>query len=82
MNPNIEFTKDTFEEKITIPICFRKEIYAKIITNIYYKMTDAHQSINYGSFHPHHTKTYIPYNLARRICIIVSEKRYKRYPLK
>ena len=39
-------------------------------------VTDTHQipSFHFGSCHQHHTKTSIPYNLVRRICITVSEK--------
>ena len=47
---------------------------ARIITDIYYKVTDTHQYLHFGSCHPYHTKPSIPYNLARRICTILSEK--------
>lgn len=48
----------------------------EIRTDIYYKPTDTHQYLHFKSCHPRHTKVNIPYNLARRICTIVScEKR-------
>ena len=45
-----------------------------IVTDIFYKKTDTHQYLHFGSCHPRHTKTNIPFNLARRICTIVSDK--------
>ena len=44
-----------------------------VTTDIFYKETDTHQYLNFKSCHPSHTKRNIPYNLARRICTIVSE---------
>ena len=62
MNPNIKFTKDTSEEELPFLDVLMKKRNTRITTDIYY------------SCHPHHTKTSIPHNLARRICTIVSEK--------
>ena len=45
----------------------------RIITDIYYKVTNTHKYLHFHTCHPHQTKTFIPYNLARRICTIVSE---------
>ena len=42
-------------------------------TDIYYKPTDTHNYVQFGSFHPHKTLTNIPFSLARRICLIVSD---------
>ena len=47
----------------------------KITTDLYYKPTDTHQYLSFKSCHPSHTKRNIPFNLARRICTIVSEKK-------
>ena len=49
----------------------------KISTDIFYKETDSKQYLNFRSCHPKHTKTSIPYNLARRICTIVSDQRQR-----
>ena len=46
---------------------------AKIKTDLYCKPTDTHQYLDFRSCHPSHTKRNIPFNLARRICTIVSE---------
>ena len=45
----------------------------QLSTDIYYKETDTHNYVQFGSFHPHKTLTNIPFSLARRICIIVSD---------
>ena len=74
MNPNIKFTKDTIEEEYPFLDVVVKKRNTRITTDIYYKVMDTHQYLHFGSCHPHHTKTSIPYNLARRKCTIVSEK--------
>ena len=45
----------------------------KIVTDILYKPTDTKQYLVYESCHPKHTKNNIPYNLARRLCSIISD---------
>jgi len=52
-----------------------------IITDIYFKETDAKNYLNFQSCHPKHTKRSIPYNLARRICTIVSNDEIKKQRL-
>ena len=42
-----------------------KEPNTSIITDIYYKNTQTHKYLHFGSCHPHNTKPSIPYNLAR-----------------
>jgi hypothetical protein len=44
-----------------------------ISTDIYFKSTDSQQYLDFNSCHPKHTKLNIPFNLARRICTIVSD---------
>ncbi|KAK3097441.1 hypothetical protein FSP39_009676 [Pinctada imbricata] len=51
---------------------------AKIKTDLYCKPTDTHQYLDVRSCHPSHTKRNIPFNLARRICTIVSESDLKQ----
>ena len=45
----------------------------KIITDLYCKETDSHQYLDFYSCHLSHTKRNIPYNMARRICTIVTD---------
>ena len=40
----------------------------------YYKPTDSFQHLPYTSSYPRHTKNKMPYNLARRICMIVENE--------
>ena len=52
-------------------------------TDIYYKPTDSKQYLLYPSCHPKHTRNSIPYNLAIRLKMIVSDENYllkQRYP--
>ena len=44
----------------------------KIETDIYYKPTNTHHYLHYHSHHPEHIKRNIPYNLAKRIIVFVS----------
>lgn len=46
----------------------------RIVTDIFYKITDTKQYLDFRSYHPRHIKNNIPFNLARRICTIVSTK--------
>ena len=43
-------------------------------TDIFYKETNSHDYLNYFSHHPQHTKQNIPYNLAKRIIVFVSDE--------
>ncbi len=45
-----------------------------ISTDIYYKSTNPHDYLNYNSAHPKHVKDTIPFNLAKRIIIFVTEE--------
>ena len=41
-------------------------------TDIYYKPTNTHDYLPYDSADPNHTKNNIPYNLAKKIIVFVS----------
>ena len=45
----------------------------EIKIDIYHKPTDTFQYLHYYFCHPRHTKNNIPFNLARRVCTIVSD---------
>lgn len=49
---------------------FKKE--DRIIADVYYKITDTKQYLISDSGHPRNTRNNIPYNLARRLCTIIS----------
>ena len=74
LDPNIKFTMEESTDKIPFLDVLVKKQDTKLTTDIYYKSTDTHQYLHFKSCHPNHTKRAIPYNLARRICTIVSEE--------
>ena len=53
-----------------------------ISTDIFFKITDSKQYLNFKSCHPKHTKTNIPFSLARRMCTIISDKTVLKTRLK
>ena len=74
LNPNLSFTMENSEEKLPFLDILLLKNNSTILTDIYSKETDSKQYLNFHSCHPKHTKTSIPYNLARRhICTIVSQ---------
>ena len=44
-------------------------------TDIYYKLTNAHDYLPYDSTHPEHIKNNLPYNLTKRIIVFISKPR-------
>ena len=52
-----------------------------ISTDIHYKPTNSHRSLDFRSCHPHHTKVNVPFNLAQRICKIVSDTESRQHRL-
>ena len=79
VDAKIEFTMELGAKIPFLDVCF--ELKENVMeTDIYYKPTDTHNYVQFGSFHPRKTLTNIPYSLARRICVIVSntETRDKR----
>jgi hypothetical protein len=82
LNPNIQFTLESSDTKLLfLDVLVIKEG-TTLSTDIYYKPTDTHQYLHFGACHPHHTKTAIPYNLARRLCTIVSDQKTRDIRLK
>lgn len=74
LDPNIKFTLEISDTKLPFLDVLVVKKNSKLFTDTYYKTTDTHQYLHFNSCHPHHTKTAIPYNLARRICTIVSDE--------
>ena len=73
INLDLSFTIEQNKEKIPFLDVLVELKEGKLSTDIFYKPTDTKQYLTYKSCHPKHTKNNIPYNLARRICSIVSE---------
>ena len=78
---NIQFTIEIDSDKISFLDILVIKYEDKIITDIFYKPTNTHQYLHFGSCHSRHTKRDIPYNLARRICTIVSEEETQKVRL-
>ena len=71
VDEKINFTIESGKKIPFLDVCF--ELKGNVMeTDIYYKPTDTHNYVQFGSFHPRKTLTNIPYSLARRICVIVS----------
>ncbi|XP_062579660.1 uncharacterized protein LOC134241640 [Saccostrea cucullata] len=82
LDSNIKFTMESSDMELPfLDVLVIKED-TKLSTDIFYKSTDTHQYLHFGSCHPHHTKTAIPYNLARRLCAIVSDENTRDIRLK
>ena len=72
-NNNIKFTIEYNPKELSFldVLVYFKD--GKIMTDIYHKPTDSKQYLDFFSCHPRHIKTNIPFNLARRVCTIVSD---------
>ena len=74
LHPKIQFTSEQSDTNCPfLDVMVIKEG-RKIKTDLYNKPTDSKRYVHFRSSHPNHTKRNIPYNLARRIAMIVEEK--------
>ena len=77
LHGKIKFTVEYDKVKLSfLDVLVHKED-NKLNTDIFYKTTHTNQYLNYKPCHPKHTRTNIPYCLARRICRIVSDQNVK-----
>ena len=74
LNKGIKFTMDAHPTKNTFLQILLGVKNNKIVTDIYYKLTDTFQFLPFTSCHPKHIKKNVLYNLARSICTIVDGK--------
>jgi hypothetical protein len=74
LDQNINFTIEKRSTNIPFLDVLITKQHNKINNRIYYKRTDMHQYLHFGSSHQRHTKRSILYNLAWRICTIVSDE--------
>ena len=74
LHPSIKYTIDKSKTHLpfldTLVISKNGHLY----TDIYYKPTDSKQYLIYTSCHPKYTRNSIPYNLARRLRMIITEE--------
>ena len=81
LNSNLTFTYESSDEKISFLNVLLYKENNSLKTDIFYKKTDSHDYLPFGSCHPRHTKQNIPYSLARMICTIVEDPIRKLYRL-
>ena len=74
LHSDLKFTMEYSNERLPFLDILLIKSNNRISTDIFFKETDSKQYLNFYSCHPKHTKTSIPYNLARRICTIVSDQ--------
>ena len=77
IDEKIKFTMETGPKIPFLDVHFELRPNGTLKTDIFYKQTDTHNYVQFGSFHPRKTLTNIPYSLARRICVIVSDEEVK-----
>ena len=82
INNNIQFTMDYSEKCLPFLDILVIKDHTEIKTDIYYKPTDTKQYLTFNSCHPKHTRLNIPYNLARRLCTIISDRKIRDERLK
>ena len=67
-----KFSKTSVINFLVITVLLHENGYME--TYIFYKETNTHDYLNYNSHHPNHIKYNIPFSLAKRIPIFVSDK--------
>ena len=81
LNSKLSFTYEASDEKISFLNVLLYKENNSLKTDIFYKKTDSHDYLPFGSCHPRHTKQNIPYTLTRMICTIVDDPIQKNYRL-
>lgn len=74
LHPSIIFTLEQSRKKLSFLDTLIIKNNGTLHTDIYYKPTDSKQYLLYTSCHPKHTRNSIPYNLARRLKMIISQE--------
>ena len=73
LHPDFNFVLTTDSVKIPFLDVMVQVEGRKITTDIFHKATDSRRYLPYNSCHPGHTRRNIPYNLARRVAMIVKD---------
>lgn len=74
LNESIQFTMEKSDKELPFLDLRIIKNGSCITTDLYCKPMDTHQYLDFRSCHPSHTKRNIPFNLARRICTIITDK--------
>ena len=73
LHPSIKITMDKSRTRLSFLATLLTNENGNLLIDIYYKLTDSKQYLLYASCHPKHTRNNIPYNLARRLKMIISK---------
>ena len=88
LHPAITFTVESSEyitsnrqqlNFLDINVLLTDNVYTE--TDIYYKVSNSHDYLNYHSYHPRSTIKNIPFNLSKRIIVFVSNSQNVEYRL-
>ena len=83
MNTHLKFTTVSSKDEITfLDLIIIIKNTGHIETDIFYKETDGHQYLHFGSCHPRHVKRNIPYNMMYRITRLVSNEERREFRFK
>ena len=74
LHPSIKFTSEKSKTRLPFLDTLVISENGKVQIDIYYKPTDSKQYLFYKTCHPKHTRNSIPYNLDRRLKLIISEE--------
>ncbi|CAH3036372.1 unnamed protein product [Pocillopora meandrina] len=81
LDDSIQLSAETSSKELPfLDVMIRKDN-THLTTDIYYKLMDSFQYLPSTSSHPRHIKNNIPYNLARRICLIVEDQDIRKHRL-
>ena len=75
LHSDIKFTIEKSKKQLPFLDILLVKTGTQLKTDIYFKVTDTKKYLNFYSCHPRHTKKSIPYNLARRVCTVVSDEK-------
>lgn len=81
LNASIQFTMDCSESEIPFLDVLVKLKNNAVHTDVFYKVTNSQNYLDFHSCHPRHTKINIPFNLASRIVTIVSDENLRQHRL-
>ena len=73
MSPTLKFTMQSDRSRLSFLDVMIIKNGDRVTTDVFYKITDTKHYLMFDSCHPRHIRNNIPYNLARRLCTIISD---------
>ena len=73
MSPTLKFTMESDRSRLSFLDVMIIKNGDRITTDVFYKITVTKQYLMFNSCHLRHIRNNIPYNLARRLCTIISD---------